>query len=317
MSRIMTTMAEMESRMLSQRIKAGLREGRKRRLPLRGRAPWGYRLNAERTALEPHPVEWHRAEDFLALLRSTSWRMNTALDRWAAEGRGDIPLHSCRAVRAWLMNPILRGGLGYQQQKNHRYAIEVWDTHLALISHTEYEGLTAQLEENRRMWGHNSTIIPRLLTSLCRCSHCGKAMSYAGGRSVPAVLCKTRGCAQQYKSTRESAIKDAVLVAISGRALSLATLIAEEPPEAQVLRDAIQRLEALQDPDLTEAISAKRERLARVQQADPVDPQLLELLSRPRTLSHLAPERLRALFQQLVVCVMVRDQAVAEVQLRI
>ncbi|MEN9861468.1 MAG: nifH element site-specific recombinase, partial [Cyanobacteriota bacterium] len=122
MSRIMTTMAEMESRMLSQRIKAGLREGRKRRLPLRGRAPWGYRINAQRTALEPDPVEWPRAEQFLALLQSSKWRMNTALDRWDAEGRGDIPLHSCRAVRAWLVNPILRGGLGYQQQANHTYA---------------------------------------------------------------------------------------------------------------------------------------------------------------------------------------------------
>ncbi len=317
MSRIMTTMAEMESRMLSQRIKAGLREGRKRRLPLRGRAPWGYRINAQRTALEPDPVEWPRAEQFLAVLRTTNWRMNTALDRWAAEGRGDIPLHSCRAVRAWLVNPILRGGLGYQQQPNHRYAVEVWDTHLALVSHAEYEGFTAQLEENRRMWGHNSTIIPRLLTSLCRCGHCGKAMSYAGGRSVPSVLCKTRGCAQQYKSTRESVIRDAVLVAISGRAESLATLIAEEPPEAQVLRDAIQRLEALNDPDLADAISAKRERLAQVHQRDPVDPQLLELLSRPRTLSHLAPERLRALFQQLVAQIEIRDQQVAQVQLRI
>jgi hypothetical protein len=195
--------------------------------------------------------------------------------------------------------------------------VEVWDTHLALVSHAEYEVLTAQLEENRRMWGHNSEIIPRLLTSLCRCSHCGKAMSYAGGRTIPAVVCKTRGCAQQYKSTHESVIRDAVLVAISGRALSLATLIAEEPPEAQVLRDAIQRLEALDDPDLADAISAKRERLEQMQQADPVDPQLLELLSRPRTLSHLAPERLRALFQQLVVCIRVRNQAVEEVHLRI
>ena len=317
MSRIMTTMAEMESRMLSQRIKAGLREGRKRHRPLRGRAPWGYRINAQRDALEPDPVEWHRAEDFLALLRSTKWRMNTALTQWEAEGRGDIPLHSCRAVRAWLMNPVLRGGLGYQQQANHRYAEEVWDTQLALVSHSEYEGLTAQLEENRRMWGHNSTIIPRLLTSLCRCSHCGKAMSYAGGRKIPAVVCKTRGCAQQYKSTHESVIRDAVLVAISGRAESLATLIAEEPPEAQVLRDAIQRLEALNDPDLADAISAKRVRLAQLHHRDPVDPQTLELLSRPQTLSHLEPEELRALFQQLVAQIQIRDQQVAQVQLRI
>ncbi len=317
MSRIMTTMAEMESRMLSQRIKAGLREGRKRRLPLRGRAPWGYRLNAQRTALEPDPIEWPRVEAFLSLLRSNRWRMSTALTAWAAEGRGDMPINSPQSVRAWLMNPILRGGLGYNQQKNHLYAEVVWDTHLALVSHTEYEELAQQLEENRRMWGHNSMIIPRLLTSLCRCSHCGKSMSYAGGRTIPAVVCKTRECVQRFKSTHESVIRDSVLAAITERAHSLATVIAEELPEAQVLRDAIQRLEALNDPDVANAISAKRERLEQMRHQDPVDPQLLEVLSRPRTLTHLAPDRLRALFQQLVVCIKIRDQAVEEVQLRI
>ena len=317
MSRIMTTMAEMESRMLSQRIKAGLREGRKRRLPLRGRAPWGYRLNAQRSALEPDPVEWPRTEAFLALLRSNRWRMSTALTAWAAEGRGDMPINSAQSVRAWLMNPILRGGLGYNQQKNHLYAEVVWDTHLALITITEYEELSQQLEENRRMWGHNSMIIPRLLTSLCRCSYCGKSMSYAGGRTIPAVVCKTRECVQRFKSTHESLVRDSVLAAITARAHSLATVIAEELPEALVLRDAIQRLEALSDPDLSEAISAKRERLEQMRHQDPVDPQLLEVLSRPRTLTHLAPDRLRALFQQLVVCIKIRDQAVEEVQLRI
>jgi hypothetical protein len=97
----------------------------------------------------------------------------------------------------------------------------------------------------------------------------------------------------------------------------LATLISDEPPEAQLLRDAIQRLEALNDPDVADAIAAKRLKLQNLHKRDPVDPQLLELLSRPRTFSHLAPERLRALFQELVVCIKVRSQAVEEVQLRI
>lgn len=55
MSRVMTTMAEVESRMLSQRVKAGFEQRRKRREPYNGRCPWGYRINATKTAYEPDP----------------------------------------------------------------------------------------------------------------------------------------------------------------------------------------------------------------------------------------------------------------------
>ena len=316
MSRIMTTMAEMESRMLSQRIHAGLREGRKRHRPLRGRAPWGYQVNAQRDALEPEPVQWPRAETFLDTLRSTQWRMSTALDKWAAEGRGALPLNSSRAVRAWLVNPVIRGGLGYHQQKNHTYREVVWDTHPALLSHEEYEGVTYQLEENRRMWGHNSDVVPRLLTSLCQCGECHKGMSYAGGRTIRSLICKTRNCPQQYKSTHESVIRDCVLAELARRAQDLANLITEEPPEAQLLRDSIQSLEALSDPDLEDAIKAKRYKLQQLHHQKPVNLQVINALCRPTTLAQLDPEELRLLFQQLVKCIEVKSQAVSRIQLQ-
>jgi hypothetical protein len=142
-------------------------------------------------------------------------------------------------------------------------------------------------------------------------------LSYAGGRTIPALLCRHFGCPQQYKSTHESVIREAVLGAIRDRAESLATLIAVEPPEAQLLRDSIERLEALNDPDLDEAITAKRLKLQNLHNREPVDPQVLAALRRPMTLSQLGSEELRQLFLQLVQQVEVADQAVSRIQLHI
>lgn len=316
MSRIMTTMAEMESRMLSLRIKGGLAQRRLEGRPLRGRAPWGYRITADKRHFEPHPLEWGRAQQFLALMREGGWRMNPALDRWAAEGRGEIPLHSCRAVRAWLLNPVLRGATGYRQQKNHRFAEVVWGTHPALIDEAVYDEIKAALAQNRRMWGHNAYTVPRLLTSLCRCGHCGHSMPYAPGRRIPAVLCRTRGCLQEYRSTREELVRQAVNEALSSRAHALAAAVAIEPPELEQLRHEIAELQSRADPDLKEAIERKLSRLHNLHKTEALDPQLVAELSRPKFWAHYSPEELRELYQGLVQRVVIRDQQVAEVGLR-
>lgn len=317
MSRIMTTMAEMESRMLSLRIKGGLNERRRLNLPCRGRAPWGYQLNADRTALEPHPLEWPRATTFLRYLRGTGWRMNTALDQWAAAGNGDIPLHSCRAVKAWLTNPILRGGLGYHQKANHRFEQIVWDTHEPLLTHSEYASIERQLEANRRMWGRHSQHKQRLLTSLCRCGHCSKAMSYAGSRTIPAVVCRSRGCPQQYKSTHESLIAGAIAHTLADHAEALVSHAPQsESPETLALIKAITSLEALNDPDLDEVIEVKRARLAALRLKPLIEPEILAALRDPGLYEHASYDELAVLFHRFVAQVVVTNQAVERVVLR-
>jgi DNA invertase Pin-like site-specific DNA recombinase len=317
MSRFMTTMAEMESRMLSMRIKSNLEQLRLKGRPIRGRAPWGYRLKEDKSGYEPDPREWPRAQKMLRILSECKWRLSGALRRWAAEGESDIPLHSPKTLRGWLKNPVLRGGLGYFSTRNQEFARVVWNTHQPLMTSECYSRAEQALKDNRRMWGQNVTIKPKLLTGLCRCGSCGRHLSYAGGRTIPALLCRHFGCPQQYKSTHESVIREAVLGAIRDRAESLATLIAVEPPEAQLLRDSIERLEALNDPDLDEAITAKRLKLQNLHNREPVDPQVLAALRRPMTLSQLGSEELRQLFLQLVQQVEVADQAVSRIQLHI
>lgn len=314
LARISTSLAEMESRMLSLRIRRGLEQRRKRNMPCRGKAPWGYRITADRRAVEPDPLEWQRAERFLDLLRSCRWRMNTALDRFGEP----IPLNSCRAVKAWLINPILRGGIGWRQQANHRFAEITWGLHRPLIDPGEWDNITSHLEQNRRNWGSNASLVPNLLTSLCWCPNCGKRIGYAGTRKIPSLICRTRGCVSQYKGTREAVIAAAINEALRNRAEALAHYVEEEPPEAGELRLQIAKLEALADEDLTEAIAAKRERLKNLRQR-PSDRQraVLSALADSSAWEQATTQELRAIYLEFVARVDAdRGQAVS-VRLRL
>jgi DNA invertase Pin-like site-specific DNA recombinase len=317
MSRIMTTMAEVESRMLATRIHRGLKERRSKAMPLRGRAPWGYCITDDKRHFAPHPTEWPRAQAFLTTLAKCEWRMNTALTQWDTQQRGDIPLHSCRAVRAWLLNPVLRGGIGYNQLPNHTYAQIIWDTHEPLLTHDECALIERRLEQNRSMRGRNTMIVRRLLTGLCVCGNCGRRMNYAGGRTVPSVLCKHRGCPQQYKSTRESTIAPAIAQALADHADGLALSIpSNETPEQADLRASIAALEALNDPDLADAITAKRHRLSQLKAQPVVPSEQLEALRDPGLYELATYEELTDLYHQFVAQVVVTNQEVERVDLR-
>lgn len=317
MSRISTTMAEVESRILALRTRRGLESGRKRRRPLRGNVAWGYRNNADRSALVPDPVEFPRAERFLALLKQCDWQLSKALTQWDHIKGGDIPLHTDRSVRVWLMNPVIRGGLGYGLYSTVNYRETIWDTHPALLSHEDYAQILKQFERNKVLWGYNNQRKPRLLTSLCVCGECHRRMSYAGSRPIPAVLCKTRKCPQQYRSTREEVIKAAVLEAFRNKAKTLASLIDEEHPDIARLRAEIEHLESLHNPRLETAIAAMREEMQKLHNESRRNPGLVELLNRHRTLTHLTPDELRELFQQLVSEIEIVQQQVVAVRLRI
>lgn len=314
MARISTSLAEMESRMLSLRIRRGLEQRRKRKMPCRGKAPWGYRVTADRSSIEPDPEQWERAQRFLVLLRGCSWRMNTALDRFGEP----TPLNSCRAVKAWLINPILRGGIGWRQQANHVFAEVAWDLHPALIEPSEWQSIEIQLEQNRRHWGTNSTMEPNLLTSLCWCPNCGKRVGYAGSRKIASLLCRTRGCVSRFKGTRESVIAAAINEALRQRADALAQFVEVESPDAADLRQQIAKLEALGDADLEPAIEVKRQRLAQLRK-EPSEHQrsVLSALSEAEAWADATPQELRAIYLEFVARVDVDRGQVLSVRLKL
>ena len=298
MARLSTSLAEMESKMLSLRVRKGLEQRRKTHAPCRGRAPWGYAVSEDKSRFVRDVSSWDAAQEFLDILRSKGWRMHSALDLF----KGPCPLNSCRAVKAWLLNPILRGGIGYHQSKTTLlYAEVVWDLHEPLISHSEFRQMLLKMEENRRQWGRNVSRVPNVLTGLCWCPNCGKKLKYAGGRTIPAVICATRGCISRYKSTHESLVIEAVNKALAAKAEQLGQHITEEPPEAADLRDQIDRLQKLNDPDLEDAIKTKQQKLTNLlATASPTDRARVAALADEKAWEMATEEELRLIYLEFV-----------------
>ena len=311
---VRAALAQGESMKIAQRVNAALREGRSIGKPMR-RPCWGYRLRADRLALEPHPIEFSRAQRFIRLLQASRWRMAPTLQAH----RDLAPFSSCRGVRAWLLNPTLRGGIGYRQRANHAYDEITWGRHPALLSHAEFAEFERVTASNRLLWGHNSTTIPRLLTGLCECSECGCRLKYICGRTVPSLKCSGTHCTQLYRGTREDVIARFVIEQLSQRAAErlAATVGTEEPPEARELRQSIAALAALGDPDLAGVIAAKEQRLELLLQRPEVSGDLVRQISDPRWFDLATADELREILQATVERVIVTRQEPRAIRLRL
>lgn len=318
LSRIATSMAEVESRMLSMRVKAGLAEGRKAARPIRGKVAWGYRLTADRAALEPDPIEFPRAQHFLQVLKAHNWRMSQALDHWNEENYGPIPLGCNNAVRPWLLNPVLRGGLGYYRRQDRTFEQVIWDTHPPLLDHSDFQIMERQLQDNKRRWGRTSHLVPHLLTGLCVCGACGNKMTYVGKADRLRLVCKKRSCDQRYKGTLESTVREHIAISLSQRNTFLAQLVRdEEDPATTALRKQIADLEAVGDPDLAPAIALKRARLEELKQQAGPSPEMLAVFADPAVFSQLDDQELRELLLALVEKVVLWHTEVQSVVLRL
>jgi DNA invertase Pin-like site-specific DNA recombinase len=311
---VRAALAQGESMKIAQRVNAALAEGRSIGKPMR-RPCWGYQLRADRLALEPHPIEFGRAQRFIRLLQGSRWRMAPTLQAH----RDLAPFSSCRGVRAWLLNPTLRGGIGYGQRANHTYESITWGRHLALLTHAEFSEFERVTAANRLLWGHNSTTVPRLLTGLCECSECGCRLKYIGGRTVPSLKCSGTLCSQLYRGTREDVIVRYAIEQLSHRAAErlAATVGAEEPPEARELRRAIAALVVLGDPDLAGVIAAKARRLELLLQRPAVDDELVRRISSPEWFQTMPADELREVLQATVERVTVTRQAPTAIRLRL
>ena len=314
LTRLRGSLNQGESMRLSQRVRGGLEQGRAMGKPMR-RPCWGYRLRADRLALEPDPEQWTHAARFVAQLEASGWRMHRAL----STSRATVPFRSVRGVRAWLLNPTLRGGVAYGQQANHRFAEVLWDRHQALLSHAQFAEFERVVAQNRRQWGANVSRPPRLLTSLCVCAECGHRMKYISGRRVPSLRCYGDLCSQLYRGTREDVIVPFVIEALAARAAErlAAEVRREESPEAIELRGAITRLEAMADDDLAPVIAAKRQRLEQLLSRPDVDQELVQRLADPRAFNLATADELRQILLATVEAVVIDRQQPAAVRLRL
>jgi len=311
---VRAALAQGESMKISQRVNAGLEQGRSIGKPMR-KPCWGYQLRADRLALEPHPIEFGRAQRFIRHLQENRWRMATTLQ----DHRDLAPFSSCRGVRAWLLNPTLRGGIGYHQRANHVYESITWGRHQALLSHAQFSEFERITSANRLLWGSNAATIPRLLTGLCECSECGCRLKYIGGRTVPSLKCSGTLCSQLYRGTREDVIVRYVIEQLSQRAAErlAASVGAEEPPDARELRQSIAALAALGDPELAGVIAAKEQRLELLLQRPAVDDGLVRRISDPEWFQTMPADELREILQATVERVTVTRQAPSAIRLRL
>lgn len=316
LSRVMTTMAELESRMLSLRIRSALKSRRKQGAPLRGRAPWGYRVTEDHQHFEPDPVEWPRVEHFMELLATNDWRSQTTLTQWRSLGLGPMPLNSVSAISHWLVNPVLRGGVGYHKRPNRTYNEVIWGQHQPLLSEEQFRHISSRKQINSRFWGKNVRYRHRLLTGLVRCGHCRKRMSYIPKRNIPSLYCHSVDCVWKYKTVHEAPLVVAINKALTERAVDLAQCVAQEDPEAALLAAAIRELEAKGDPDLETAIQIKRQKIQELHNRPTPDEELLSHLRDPEFWSAATPEELRQLYEELVEEALVVEGEVTQVRMR-
>ncbi len=314
LTRMRGSLNQGESMRISQRVRRGLEQGRAMRKPMR-KPCWGYRLRADRLAMEPDPEAWLPAQRFIDALQAGGWRMLPALQAH----RETVPFRSVRGVRAWLLNPTLRGGIGYQQGKNHTFAEVHWDQHPALLTHAQFAEFERQVQQNRRMWGSNVTRKPRILTSLVVCAECGCVMKYVSGRTIPSLRCYGDLCSQVYKGTREAVIVQFAIDAIREHAAErLAALaIQGEPPEARELRRQIESLQKLADPDLAPVIAAKHQRLEQVLTRPAVDGELARKLADPAWWDEAREDEVAAMLRAVVSRIVVARQEPIAVDLRL
>lgn len=314
LTRLRGSLNQGESMRISQRVNAAISQGRAMGKPMR-RPAWGYRLRADRLAVEPDPDAWHAAARFVDALQAAGWRMLPTL----AANRATVPFRSARGVRAWLMNPTLRGGIGYGQGPGHTYREIRWGQHPALLTPGQFAEFEQVAEANRRMWGANAARRPRILTGLVVCAECGHRLKYVSGRVHPALRCYGDLCSQLYRSTREAVIVAYALEAIRSQALErlAAMAAAEEPPEARELRRQVKALERLGDPDLTGVIAAKRKRLEQLLTQQPVDAAMVQRLADPRFWDLATAEELTTIVRAVVRRIVVTMQVPTAIDLRL
>lgn len=314
LTRIRSSLAQGESMRLSVRIKAGLAQGRKAGRPMR-QPPWAYRLSADRSRLEPHPEQWLQARALITALEANGWRMQPVLTAMAP---GQRPFQSVRGLRAWLLNPILRGGIGYNQQRNHRFIEVRWGCHEPLLTAGQFDDMQTRIEANRKLWGVHADKRLRALTGLLRCSECSRVLGYIPGRVHPGLKCRSDVCSQRYKSVREQVVVGWILEQLPPLvAEQLAREAAGEPPaEAAELERQLQALEALQDPDLADAIETKRQRLQQLQQQVTAPEALRQALLDPLWWQQLNGEETITLLHQIVEVVVIQQQRPVALRLK-
>jgi DNA invertase Pin-like site-specific DNA recombinase len=196
---------------------------------------------------------------------------------------------STTGIRNWLLNAQLRGKLQYLSFGHKTPQIIIDSSHQPLISNSEWLMIKSIFEDNKtRKKGVSSDRLKNSLSGVAKCRHCGGAMSQKvnyknklgeWGRFLTCRNARNRNerCkpvyAKTYKLTLDIAEKQ-VQTALIARSQQIANLVSTEEsdnPKIQEIKDSIQMLERLNDPDLDDAIEKKRTQLLMLQESEKLE----------------------------------------------
>jgi DNA invertase Pin-like site-specific DNA recombinase len=319
MARLQTGLAEMESRMLSLRLRRQFAVYRAEGRHLRRRKPFGYQAGPGHR-LQPHPEQWPQALRVLRDLRrlGSFAAVSRTLPGWCSW------TPAATSLQAWFVNPVIRGHIGHHLDKksgkgwNQRWGEVLYDQHPALISEQDWRELADLLRRpTNRFRNSSSTEVAHALTGLLRCRSCGHLLRRNTSNGVAWWRCRHRLCTAR-GGAREDRILPVVIDACVAEAGRLAQLLAEpqaQDPAVAAMADELELMErmAARNPEnraMAAAVAEQRQRieaLRRVEQSA-VDPELYEKLRDPWFFAGATPEQQRAMLALVLRSVTVGER---------
>jgi DNA invertase Pin-like site-specific DNA recombinase len=316
MARLQTGLAEMESRMLSLRIRRQFTVYRAEGRHLRRRKPFGYQGGPDHH-LAPHPEQWPQALRIIDELRMIGSFSGVAsrMPEWCDWKPAPTNL------QGWFCNPVIRGHIGHLYDKRsgkgwrqHWQHIQ-YDQHPALISEADWRDLAEMLRRPRnRFLGGGTTDTKHGLTGLLRCASCGHLMRRNSSAGVAWWRCRHHLC-QERGGAREERILPVVIAACVAQAHHLAQIATEQPgpdPAIAAMADELQLMErmAARNPGnraMAAAVEEQRQRIEALQRVDQpvIDPGTLQALQDPHFFSAATAEQQRALFAAVLQSVLI------------
>lgn len=300
MARMMTTMAEVESRMLSQRLRKQFEVYRAQGRHLRRRKPFGYVGGADHK-LEPDPDNWDHALRVIEELRSVGSFSGVAnrLPDWCSW----TPATS--SLQAWFCNPVIRGHIGHHKSKGKGWGV-TWkemhyDQHPALIGEGDWQELAALLKRRRNSFAKGVDAVHGL-TGLLQCRSCGHKLRRNSAQGVVWWRCRHRLCNARAGIKEEAAMAFAVQACVKA-ARDLAKAVAmpfDESPQVAAKRKDLEQLQELarRNPALDGGVQALRDEIEAMSRREVVLPdfELYELVADdPGFVSRATAEQQRTL----------------------
>lgn len=325
MARLQTSLAEMESRMLSLRIRRQFTVYREQGRHLRRRKPFGYQ-GGDDHRLAPHPDQWPQALRIIQELRMIGSFSGVAsrLPSWCSW----TPAPG--SLQGWFCNPVIRGHIGHLLDRRsgrgwgQRWESIIRDQHPALISDADWLDLATMLRRPRnRFLGGGTTETQHGLTGLLRCASCNHLLRRNSSAGVAWWRCRHRLC-QSRGAIRELDALPMVARACVAEAERLAQLLAapQGPDPALMAMEAelelMQRM-AARNPEnraMAAAVAEQRQRINNSKRQDPpvVDPGVMIRLRQPEFFTGASPEEQRALFGSVLHSVRIGRGSIAGIQ---